>query len=126
MLCQGQRYLSNIMIAPKVSNFKELPQDILETNLEQYCEGGLFTGFYKGPTSGGIESSFEKKLSKIFSFAETPRIPGAQIKAPMFLDQAGNLSPSITDPFTHILKPAGVEGFEQLPLVEWLAHRVQI
>lgn len=121
MLCRGRRYLSNITITPTLTDFKELPPDILETNLEQYTKGGLFTGFYTDPTYDGIESSFEKKLSKIFSFAETPLIPGAQIKAPMFLDQAGNLSPSITDPFTHILKPAGVEGFEQLPLVEWLA-----
>jgi hypothetical protein len=30
------------------------------------------------------------------------------------------LRPAVGLPFTHILKPAGTAGFEQLPLVEWL------
>jgi serine/threonine-protein kinase HipA len=37
----------------------------------------------------------------------------------MFLDGDGSLSPSITTPFTHILKPAGTSGFEALPVIEW-------
>ena len=38
----------------------------------------------------------------------------------MSLEADGRLSPSVTTPFTHILKPAGTSGFEALPLVEWI------
>jgi serine/threonine-protein kinase HipA len=44
-----------------------------------------------------------------------------QIKAPMYLDRDGTLSPSIGTPFTHILKPAGISGFESLPVIEWMS-----
>ena len=38
----------------------------------------------------------------------------------MSLLRDGTLIPAIDRPFTHILKPSGTSGFEQLPLVEWL------
>ena len=38
----------------------------------------------------------------------------------MTLDPVGRFSPSISTPFTHILKPAGTSGFEALPLIEWI------
>jgi serine/threonine-protein kinase HipA len=56
-----------------------------------------------------------------FARAETPRLFGVQIKAPMYLDADGVLSPSTDKPFTHILKPAGTSGFEALPVIEWQA-----
>jgi serine/threonine-protein kinase HipA len=42
----------------------------------------------------------------------------------MYLDAAGKLVPSVGEPFTHILKPAGTGGYEALPLVEWTALAV--
>lgn len=64
---------------------------------------------------------FERNLAQIYERADTPRLSGIQIKAPMFLDANGRLSPSEGTPFTHILKPAGTSGFEYLPIVEWLS-----
>jgi serine/threonine-protein kinase HipA len=56
----------------------------------------------------------------MFARAETPRLSGVQIKAPMSLTEDGALVPAIEQPFTHILKPAGTAGFDMLPIVEWL------
>ena len=82
--------------------------------------GGSFTGVYVGPGRGEIEETFEQNLARIFARAETPRLSGVQIKAPMSLTRDGALVPAIELPFTHILKPAGAAGFELLPIVEWL------
>ena len=38
----------------------------------------------------------------------------------MHLNSAGDLTAATDGPFTHILKPAGTNGFEALPVVEWL------
>src|SRR5262249_46639815 len=57
----------------------------------------------------------------IFERDDTPRLSGVQIKAPMYLDVHGVLSPATGKPFTHILKPAGTSGYDDLPVVEWLA-----
>jgi serine/threonine-protein kinase HipA len=119
MLRSGRRYMSNITIVEKRSELAALPSDILQTRLSSYLEGGVFTGRYAGPGRDHIEKSFEQNLAQIFANAETPRLSGVQIKAPMFLDGDGSLSPSITTPFTHILKPAGTSGFEALPVIEW-------
>jgi serine/threonine-protein kinase HipA len=119
MLRSGRRYMSNITIVEKRSDLAALPSDILQTRLGSYSEGGVFTGRYAGPGRDHIEKSFEQNLAQIFANAETPRLSGVQIKAPMFLDGDGALSPSITTPFTHIFKPAGTSGFEALPVIEW-------
>jgi len=42
----------------------------------------------------------------------------------MFLSRSGDLRPATTEPFTHILKPAGTAGFEMLPVVEWFCLRL--
>ena len=68
-----------------------------------------------------LKASFEKNLARIYASRETPRLSGVQIKAPMFLEDNGIVSPSIDKPFTHILKPAGTSGYDALPLVEWAA-----
>src|SRR5207244_12321062 len=60
-------------------------------------------------------------LAQLYARADTPRLSGVQIKAPMYLDPAGVLSPATAKPFTHILKPAGTSGYDALPLVEWVA-----
>jgi len=67
-----------------------------------------------------MEHDFEHNLATLYARAETPRLSGVQIKAPMTLAPDGRLSPSVGTPFTHILKPAGTSGFEALPLVEWV------
>lgn len=119
-LRHGRRYLSNIAIVQSRKELAALPEDILTTPLESFCEAGRFTGQYAGPTRGEIEETFEQNLARIFSRAETPRLSGVQIKAPMSLLTDGTLVPAVDQPFTHIFKPAGMAGFEMLPIVEWL------
>jgi serine/threonine-protein kinase HipA len=121
MLRSGKRYMSNIAIVERESELPGLPPDILLTRLSQYSRDGIFTGRYAGPGRGDIEKSFEGVLAQIYERADTPRLSGVQIKAPMYLDADGTLSPSTGKPFTHILKPAATSGFEALPIIEWLA-----
>ncbi|HAY07132.1 MAG TPA: HipA domain-containing protein [Hyphomonas sp.] len=119
-LRHGRRYMSNIAIAEGRHQLAALPADILTTSLAEYIDAGRFTGLYAGPARGEIEETFEQNLARIFARAETPRLSGVQIKAPMSLMPDGTLVPAIEQPFTHILKPAGTAGFETLPVVEWL------
>jgi serine/threonine-protein kinase HipA len=121
VLRSGKRYMSNITIVEREAELTTLPQDILVTRLANYTSEGAFTGRYAGPGRTDIEMSFEKNLAQIYARADTPRLPGVQIKAPMYLDAEGALSPSAGKPFTHILKPAGTSGYDALPLVEWAA-----
>lgn len=121
LLRSGKRYTSNIAIVEHAGELAAVPPDILLTRLERYARRGLFTGTYAGPGRGQIEEDFEANLAKIYERADTPRLSGVQIKAPMYLDTDGTLSPSTGKPFTHILKPAGTSGFEALPVVEWTA-----
>lgn len=119
-LRQGRRYMSNITIAESRDDLARLPADHLTTTLATYNQSGQFTGAYAGPTRGELEDTFEQNLARMFQRAETPRLSGVQIKAPMNLSADGVLEPAIDRPFTHILKPAGTAGFEMLPIVEWL------
>lgn len=119
-LRRGRRYMSNVTIVENREELTDLPADVLDTTLASFCEGGRFTGVYAGPARGEIEETFEQSLARIFARAETPRLSGIQIKAPMGLTSEGRLVPAIDQPFTHILKPAGTAGFETLPIVEWL------
>jgi serine/threonine-protein kinase HipA len=121
ILRSGKRYMSNITIVEREADLMTLPKDILLTRLENYTTDGAFTGRYAGPGRTDIETSFEKNLAQIYARADTPRLSGVQIKAPMYLDVDGTLSPSGGKPFTHILKPAGTSGYDALPLVEWAA-----
>jgi serine/threonine-protein kinase HipA len=121
LLRSGKRYMSNITIVEREAELAALPQDVLLTRLEKYVNGGVFTGTYDGPGRGEIEENFERNLAQIYARADTPRLSGVQIKAPMYLDPNGVLSPATGKPFTHILKPAGTSGYENLPLVEWVA-----
>jgi serine/threonine-protein kinase HipA len=120
LLRSGKRYMSNITIVEREAELAELPQDILLTRLEKYTRDGAFTGQYAGPGRSEIEANFEHNLAQIYRRADTPRLSGVQIKAPMYLDPEGVLSPSTGKPFTHILKPAGTSGYDALPLVEWI------
>lgn len=119
-LKRGRRYMSNVAVVETRDELTALPADILTTRLSGFVEAGRFTGHYDGPARGAIEESFEQNLARIFARAETPRLSGVQIKAPMHLAPDGTLLPAIDLPFTHILKPAGTAGFEMLPIVEWL------
>ena len=120
MLRSGRRYMSNITIAENASELASLPLDVLVTPLGDHTATGVFTGTYAGPCRSAMEQDFERNLAKLYERADTPRLSGVQIKAPMTLDPDGRLSPSVGTPFTHILKPAGTSGFEALPLVEWV------
>jgi serine/threonine-protein kinase HipA len=120
-LRSGRRYMSNIAIVEREPELAALPPEILLTRLEQYAANGVFTGAYAGPGRGDMEQSFERSLARIYERADTPRLSGIQIKAPMYLDISGTISPSTGKPFTHILKPAGTSGFESLPVIEWTA-----
>lgn len=119
-LRRGRRYMSNIVIVETRDELAALPADILTTTLADFVDAGRFTGHYAGPARGEIEGTFEQNLARIFARAETPRLSGVQIKAPMSLMPDGTLVPAIDQPFTHILKPAGTAGFQMLPIVEWL------
>ena len=120
MLRSGRRYMSNITIAENAGELATLPLDVLTTPLAAYTAAGVFTGTYAGPGRSAMEQDFERNLAALYARADTPRLSGVQIKAPMTLDADGRLSPSVGTPFTHILKPAGTSGFEALPLVEWI------
>ena len=120
VLRSGMRYMSNITIAENTSELAALPLDVLTTRLANHAAASVFTGTYAGPGRSTIEQDFERNLALIYAHADTPRLSGVQIKAPMTLEPDGKLSPSIGTSFTHILKPAGTSGFEALPLVEWL------
>ncbi len=119
-LRSGTRYMSNITIADSESALAALPLDVLTTRLAKHATAGVFTGTYAGPGRSALEHDFERNLALIYTHADTPRLSGVQIKAPMTLAPDGTLSPAISTPFTHILKPAGTSGFEALPLVEWI------
>ncbi len=121
ILRSGQRYMSNITIVQTREQLTRLPADILVTRLEQFVADNVFTGTYAGPGRKDIELTFEENLARIYEHTDTPRLSGVQIKAPMHLEASGVISPAIGTPFTHILKPAGIGGFEFLPLVEWTA-----
>lgn len=119
-LRSGKRYMSNITIAEKRADLANLPLDVLSIQLADHSKQGVFTGTYAGPGRSSIDHDFEHRLAQLFNNAETPRLSGVQIKAPMNLGQDGVLRPATALPFTHILKPAGTSGFEHLPLVEWI------
>lgn len=120
LLRSGTRYMSNITIAKTVDELAALPADLLTYKLAAFTKDGLFTGSYEGPGRSTIERDFEHRLAALYTNADTPRLSGVQIKAPMSLEGNGRISPSVGASFTHILKPAGTSGFEALPLVEWL------
>jgi serine/threonine-protein kinase HipA len=113
--------MSNITIVEREAELAALPQDVLLTRLDKYSRNGIFTGKYEGPGRSEIEENFERNLAQIYARADTPRLSGVQIKAPMYLDADGVLSPATGKPFTHILKPAGTSGYDALPIVEWAA-----
>lgn len=118
-LRSGKRYMSNITIVERESGLAALPRDILLTRLSKYTRDGAFIGKYAGPGRSEIAENFEHNLAQIYERADTPRLSGVQIKAPMYLDPEGVLSPATGMPFTHILKPAGTGGYDALPVVEW-------
>lgn len=120
-LRSGKRYMSNITIAASAAEVAAQPDDVLVTRLGDCSKDGVFTGTYEGPGRSHLEERFERNLARIYERADTPRLSGVQIKAPMYLDARGALSAATGKPFTHILKPAGTGGYEDLPVVEWVA-----
>ena len=120
-LRSARRYMSNISIAENAEDIPDLPADILLHKLADHSVNGIFSGIYAGPGRSHIEESFEDNLAKLFSNVKMPRLSGVQIKAAMFLDKNGQLTPSILEPFTHIMKPAGTSGFQALPVIEYLS-----
>jgi serine/threonine-protein kinase HipA len=119
-LRNGRRYMSNIAIVEDRDPQAALPADVLSTPIASFAADGRFAGVYAGPRRGEIEETFEQNLARMFARAETPRLSGVQIKAPMSLTEDGALVPAIDQPFTHIMKPAGGAGFDMLPIVEFL------
>jgi serine/threonine-protein kinase HipA len=120
VLREGKRYMSNITISERTEELEALPADSLSTRLAAFAGDGVFTGTYAGPGRGAFEQDFEQRLARLYQSADTPRLSGVQIKAPMHLAADGVLAPATAVPFTHILKPAGTSGFEALPVVEWI------
>ncbi|AZO82209.1 phosphatidylinositol kinase [Bosea sp. Tri-39] len=120
VLRSGKRYMSNIAIVRNREELARIPADVLQGELAAFSRSGRFIGRYCGPGRGEIEETFEQNLARLYAQAQTPRLSGVQIKAPMCLTADGTLVPAIELPFTHIFKPAGTAGFETLPVVEWL------
>ena len=120
VLRSGSRYMSNIAIVADPAELAALPPDVVEGRLAQFNDEGLFTGRYEGPAKQSLEDSFQQRLANLYAARHTPRLSGIQIKAPMHLTQDGVLTDAREAPFTHILKPAGTGGFEDLPVVEWI------
>ncbi len=120
LLRSGKRYMSNITIAKTAAELAALSADLLTHKLAAFTKDGLFAGSYEGPGRSTIERDFEHRLAALYANADTPRLSGVQIKAPMCLEADGRLSPSVGTSFTHILKPAGASGFEALPVIEWI------
>lgn len=120
ILRSGKRYMSNITIVENRADLNGLPADTLTAHLADFTRSGVFVGRYAGPGRSAIDHDFEHRLAQLFDNAETPRLSGVQIKAPMNLSADGVLQPASSLPFTHILKPAGTGGFESLPIVEWI------
>lgn len=118
-LRSGKRYLSNIHVGCSLDDLQRLPLDVLDTQLAAFTDAGCFKGRYHGPSADTITQSFEQNLADLYKSADTPRLSGAKIKAPMFLEADGSLVSATEKPFTHILKPAGTGGFEHLPVIEW-------
>lgn len=116
----GRRYMSNMTIVDQSVDLASVTQDVLQGRLSHFQSGGMFTGHYEGPTRRSLEDTFQGNLARMFESANTPRLSGVQIKAPMCLRNDGNLVPATHEPFTHILKPAGTNGFEDIPVVEWI------
>jgi serine/threonine-protein kinase HipA len=119
-LRSGRRYMSNVTMVDTEGELKHLPRDDLQIPLGDFSENGRFTGRYQGPEPGHLDATFAQNLAELYANAETPRLSGVQIKAPMCLRRDGALVAATEDPFTHILKPAGTGGYEMLPVVEWL------
>ncbi len=116
----GRRYMSNITIVDRSVDLASIPRDVLRGRLAHFQNEGTFTGRYGGPTRRSLEETFQENLARMFGSADTPRLSGVQIKAPMCLQSNGDLVPATNEPFTHILKPAGTNGFDDLPIVEWI------
>jgi serine/threonine-protein kinase HipA len=123
-LREGKRYMSNITISNDKAELKRLPADVLQGRVGQFSRDGVFTGHYEGPGRRHYDEPFEQNLARIFAQETTPRLSGVQIKAPMCLGDDGSLKPATDLSFTHILKPAGTSGFEQMPVIEWLCLRL--
>ena len=119
-LRSGRRYMSNVAIVSDPAELAQIAPDVLEGRLARHVEQGVFTGRYDGPTRRSLDDSFQANLARLFASRNTPRLSGIQIKAPMCLRSDGDLVAAVDAPFTHILKPAGTNGFEDLPVVEWL------
>lgn len=119
LLRSGSRYMSNIAIVGDPAELAALPADVVEGRLGVFQETGRFTGDYQGPGKRSLEDDFQKRLASVYASSETPRLSGIQIKAPMCLRRDGVLVVAKDEPFTHILKPAGTQGYEDLPIIEW-------
>ncbi|WP_298307421.1 type II toxin-antitoxin system HipA family toxin [uncultured Erythrobacter sp.] len=114
-LTSGTRYMSNITITS--DRGADLPADVLQGNLGDWMESNRFTGRYQGPAPE-FDETLEQRTAAMFATANTPRLSGVQIKAPMTLTDEGVLHAATRSAFTHILKPSPGAGFEGLPSIE--------
>ena len=116
LLRSGKRYMSNITIVERAERAggaaarcpADAPGPICEERpLHRHlCRTG------PRATSRRASSGISRE---IYERADTPRLSGIQIKAPMYLDADGTLATSTGKPFTHILKPAGDERVRGAP-----------
>lgn len=93
------------------------------TRLEKYRKDGAFIGKYDGPDRGEIEESFERSLAQIYARADTPRLSGVQIKAPMYLNgKDDNLRRAY---FRALATTAGLRAADADAAIDDLVHRLR-
>lgn len=119
LLQTNNRFMSNICILENAADIDQITEDVLGNRISNHKILDYFTGRYKGPGFDAISEEFSENLARYMKQSSAPKLSGVQIKIPMYLNDDGVLYPANNNPFTHILKPAGIGSYENMPLVEY-------
>lgn len=120
VLSRSERYLSNISIVQDRDRLERIPVDVLSGRLDGHTnEIGLFQGTFSLMPNTSPE--FIGELNRLLTDMGMPRQSGAQPKIPCHLDEEGTITPALNQPFTHILKLAGLykDPHHLRGVVEW-------
>lgn len=107
IMSQSERYLANIAIVNNAERLKRIPLDVLSGRLRDFNDELCV---FRGDLTGMPDTSpeFIGQLNRILTDIRMPRESGNQPKIPCFLDEQGRLVPAMDQPFTHIVKLAGL------------------
>ena len=105
-ITMSDRFASNVTVIESGDPF-DLIVDYHQGDLRQYCgTDGTFMGQLKIFTEREARDA-KRAIEMSFKRRESPKLSGAQAKAPVCLTKAGVLLPAIGNPFTHIIKLPG-------------------